>query len=134
MFSHEYLIFDEFGLKQVLCLACSKPIKTRSELKSDLYPKLVVRELARHADYREIPILLKNGRIAFIMVCDECKFVNIGEKEAEDISLQLNAGLKLQLEYEGKLPDLIEQILINRNLKVLRKAEVLEVTAALRGV
>lgn len=134
MFSHDYLIFDEFGLKQVLCLACAKPIKTRSELKSELYPKLVVRELAKHADYREIPVILEQGKFAFIMVCDECKFVNIGEKEAELISNQLQTALRMQLKQEGKLPDLIEQITKEKKFNVLRKAEMSEVTAALRGV
>jgi len=42
-------------------------------------------------------------------------------------------ALKAQLEYEGKLPDLIEEILKTRNYNVKRKAEVKEVTSALKG-
>ena len=134
MFTNNYLVFDEFGLKHVLCMACSKPIKSRAEIKSNHYPNSIVRELAKHADYREIPVILDGGKLAFIMVCNDCKFVPISEKEGQDISSQLKAGLKEQLEYEGKLPDLIQEIIRDKNCTVLRKAEVSEVTAALRGI
>jgi len=132
-FTHDYLIFDEFGLERILCMQCAKPIKTRSEVVSKLNPKVVIRELAKHADYREIPVILDDEKIAFIMVCDECKFFSIDEEKAKNISDQIVNGLRLQLEFEGKLPDLIEGILKTQNYNVKRKAEVFEVTAALRG-
>ena len=133
MFTHDYLIFDDFGIREVLCMACTKPIKTRAEIRSNTDTKIIIRELSKHADYREIPVIIGVGKIAFIMVCDECKFVNIGEQEAKDISDQIRNGLRLQLKYEGKLQDLIEEIVNTKNYNVLRKAEVAEVTAALRG-
>lgn len=133
MFTHDYLIFDELGIEQVKCMSCAKPIKTRKEVKSRIFQDRVIRELVKHADYREIPVILEDGKLAFIMVCDDCKFVSIGEKESKDISEQLKRALKLQLEFEGKLPDVIEEILKMRNYTVLRKAEVSEITAVLRG-
>jgi len=128
VFMHDYLVFDEFGIEKVLCMSCAKPIKTRTEIKTKF--DKVVRDMAKHADYREIPVILHDGKLAFIMVCDECKFVPI---DAELISGQLQRALKMQLEFEGKLPDLINEILKEAHYNVLRKAEVSEVTAALRG-
>lgn len=133
MFDHDYLVFDEFGLKQVLCMNCSKPIKSRAEIKSNHFPNSIVREVAKHADYREIPVILEGGKLAFIMVCDDCKFFEIGEKEAKDLSLQMKNALKMLLGQEGKTPDMIEAVANNSNYNVLRKAEVAEVTAAYRG-
>ena len=133
MFKHDYLEFDEFGLKNVRCMACAKPIKSKSEVESKLYPGKIIRDLMKHADYREIPVILDGGKLAFIMVCDECKFVKIGEDEAKNITDQLEKALKMQLEFEGKLPDLIEELTkVNKNI-VLRKAEISEVSAALKG-
>lgn len=133
-FKHNYLIFDEFGLKQLLCMGCSKVIKSRSEIKSNHYPNSIIRELGKHADYREVPVMLENGRLAFIMVCDDCKFAKIGEEEAKDISNQFKEALKAQLIHEGKTNDLIDEVVKHSKYNVLRKAEVSEVTAALRGV
>lgn len=132
-FTLDYLVYDEFGLKSVLCMACGKAIKSRAEIRSELDPKLIVRELSKHADYREIPVVLSDGKLAFIMVCDDCKFVPIGDEEAVQLSVQIKNGLRKQLEQEGKLPDLIEAIMGERNFDVKRKAEVSEVTQALRG-
>lgn len=133
-FTHNYLVYDEFGLKNVLCMACAKQIKTRAEIRSEIDRNAIIRELSKHADYREIPVILDDKKLAFIMVCDDCKFVNITEMEAKDISEQIRNGLRVQLEYEGKLPDLVEEILKQKNYNVVRKAEVSEVTAALRGI
>jgi hypothetical protein len=133
MFTHNYLIFDEFGIERVLCMKCANPIKTRSEIISKTNPKVIIRELAKHSDYREIPVILEGGKIAFVMVCDECKFFKVNDKIAKDISEQIRNGLRLQLEFEGKLPDLIEEVLKTQNYNVIRKAEVFEITAALRG-
>jgi len=134
MFKHNYLVFDEFGLKQILCMGCEKAIKSRAEIKSSHYPNSIIRELSKHADYREIPVLLEDGKLAFIMVCDECKFSKIETEEAKDISNQLKEALKSQLLQEGKTEDLVEEVLKHKNYNVLRKAEVSEVAAALRGV
>lgn len=132
MFTVNYLIFDEFGIERVLCMACAKVIKTRKEIVSK--SGAPIRELSKHNDYKEIPVILNKGQLAFIMVCDDCKFSEISKEDARNISHQLQEALKLQLEHEGKLPDVIETIVKEQNFNVVRKAEVSEVTAALRGV
>ena len=131
-FMHNYLLFDEFGIRAVRCMACGTNIKSRSEIKSS--NGSMIRELSKHADYREIPVLLDGGKLAFIMVCDGCKFIPIEDDELKSISWQLEQAFKMQLEFEGKLPDLIDEIVKVRNFKVLRKAEVQEVTSAYGGV
>lgn len=114
-------------------MACgTNKIKTRSEMKSKFDDK-IIRELMKHPEYREVPVLLEDGKLAFIMVCDECKFVPIKGNQPELISKQLSNALKAQLEFEGKLPDLVEELLKVKNYTVLRKAETAEVVAALRG-
>jgi len=132
MFTHPYLMFDEFGLHTVRCMACAANIKTREEVTTK--SGKTIREIAKHADYKEIPVILEGGKMAFIMVCDNCKFVAIGDLEAKNITEQLGNALKMQLEYEGKLPDFIEEYSKVNHHVVLRKAEVSEITAALRGV
>lgn len=124
-FEHDYLIYDVLGMLRVLCMACGVPIKTRSEV--DL------KFMAKHADYREIPVSLSDGNIAFIMVCDDCKFVEIGE-EAKKITLQIRKALRTQLIWEGKHPDLVDAIIEGNKREVLRKAETSEVVHAMRSL
>lgn len=126
----DYLVYDEFGLKEVDCLQCGKPIKSRVEVRSNSDKNVIIREVGRHADYREVPVLLESGQIAFLMVCDDCKFKAVNPIIASD---RLNDALKRQLEFEGKLPDMIEAILAEKKFTVLRKAEVVEVMSVLRG-
>jgi hypothetical protein len=125
-----YLVYDEFGLKEVLCINCWKAIKSRSEIRSLTDSKVIIREISKHADYREIPVILDSGKVAFIMVCDDCKFKDI---EPEMISERLNDALRNQLEFEGKLPEMVEAILEEKKFHVSRKADVSEVMAVLKG-
>lgn len=133
-FEHDYLIFDEFGEKEILCMSCGKSIKSRSEIVSQVDPSRVIREMSKHADYREIPVYLSDGNIAFIMVCDECKFTEIDEQNARNITNQIQQALASQLRWQGKTDDIIEEILKQIQRRVIRKADIHEVTHALRGV
>lgn len=133
-FEHPYLIFDEFGLREVLCMCCSDTIKSRTEQRSKLDPSLVLRDMAKHADYREIPVKLSDGNIAFLMVCDACKFVEIGDHEADLVTKQINEAIRQQLEWEGKTTDVINEVLKTLTKRIVRKAEAMEVAQALRGV
>jgi len=126
----DYLVYDEFGLKEVLCICCGKKIKSRMEIRSSSDKNVIIREVAKHADYREIPMLLESGQIAFIMICDDCKFK---EMDAKDISDKLNGALRVQLQQEGKLPDMIDAIISEKRFCVVKKADVTEVMAVLKG-
>ena len=129
-FDKDYLVYDEFGLVEVHCMACDKTIKSRQEIKSQLDPNRIIREVAKHADYKEIPIVFSDGNIAFLMVCDECKFIEIDEMKAERITTQLNRALRLQLEWEGKEPEIVDEMVMRAERKVLRKAEASELGKA----
>lgn len=128
-FEFDYMIMDEFGEKEIICMACAKTIKSRSEIKTQ---NGLVRELAKHADYREVPVILSNGSIAFIMVCDDCKFVHIGEVEAALLTKQIFNARRIQLEHKGLTADVIQTILDQFDFPVLRKAENSEVASAMR--
>lgn len=125
-----YLVYDEFGLKEVRCMSCEKPIKSRMEIRSSSDKNVIIREIAKHADYREIPMILESGQIAFIMVCDDCKFK---ELEPAILSERLTDALRIQLQQEGKLPDMVDAIIAEKRFVVSRKATVPEVMAVLKG-
>jgi NAD-dependent SIR2 family protein deacetylase len=133
-FDKDYLIYDEFGLKEVHCLCCDEVIKSRVELQSEKHPGSFIREMAKHAQYREMPVVLSDGNISFLMVCEGCKFHQITDVEAERITNQIKDAARTQMLWEGKLPDLIDKILESQTRKVLRNAEVAEVTKAMKGV
>lgn len=132
-FEHNYLVFDEFGEKEILCMSCGKTIKSRAEVMSKMEPGMVIREMSKHADYREVPVSLSDGNISFIMVCDDCKFVDIRKEEAEKITNQIKNAFKTQMIWTGKTEDVIEATLNKVDRKVIRKAELEEVTAAMKG-
>ena len=130
MFDHNYLVYDKFGLKEVKCMSCGHVIKSRSELVSKTDPTVIIRELGKHSEYREIPVILSDNNIAFIMVCDACKF---HEVEPEKVTKQIQDALKLQLVWEGKSLEVIDEILSSITRKVTRKAEPNEVAHVLKG-
>ncbi len=132
-FTHDYLRFDEYGLAVVLCMACGNPIKSRVEQRSMIDPSVIIREVAKHADYREIPVMLSDGNIAFIMVCDACRNVNIGEEQAALITRQLNTAFDQQLTAEGKSRELIDALIANQTRSVVRRAETSETAKILKG-
>ena len=129
-FDIDYLIMDEFGVKQVLCMSCGIPIKTRSEIKSMIDPRLVIREMAKHPEYKEMGVILSDGNVCFIMICDGCKFNDI---EPEKISQQLQNAYRTQFLWEGKDKDLVEEVLKTNSRKVIRKADTFEMAKALKG-
>ena len=114
-FDHNYLVFDKFGLKEVKCMTD---------------PTVIIRELGKHSEYREIPVILSDGNIAFIMVCDACKFHAV---EPEKVTKQIQGALKLQLLWEGKTEDVVDEILKSITRTVTRKAETSEVANVMKG-
>lgn len=134
MFDNNYLVIDDIGEKEVLCMACSKVIKSRQEIPSKNNKDRFIYSMSQHADYKEIPVILSDGNISFLMVCDDCKFSDITEENAAKITSQISNALKSQLEHSGKSPDLIDEIIKNINRKVVRRAETSEAAKAMRGI
>jgi hypothetical protein len=130
---HNYLVHDEFGIERILCMACGNPIKSRQEMRSSLDQGKIIRDMAKHAEYREIPVYLNDGNIAFIMVCEACRQDDITPEVADKISNQLLKALRSQLEFEGKTEEVIEAVLKETTRKIIRKAEVNEVAKAMKG-
>ena len=130
MYEHNYLVYDKFGLKEVKCMRCGHVIKSRSEIVSKTNPQIIIREIGKHPEYREIPVILSDGNIAFIMVCDDCKFKEI---DPERVTQQVQDALSLQLLWEGKSQDIVNEILKSITRKVTRKAETSEVANVMKG-
>lgn len=133
-FEHNYLIYDEFGEKEILCMSCGKKIKTRSEIQSKKFPGKIIREMSNHSDYREIPVKLSDGNLAFIMVCDDCKFVDINPDNCRRIDNQLRQALKRQMEWHGKTEEIISAVLEKNKRTVTGRAEPSDVALAMKGV
>lgn len=121
-FQHDYISIDEFGLKEIRCMASGKTVAHRIERPSEKYPGRTSFQLMRHAEYREIPYLLKDGSISFLIFCDEEKDVVVGEEDAKLISDQIRRAKIMELKHSGKTDDFIEKVLANfGNKHVIRR-------------
>lgn len=121
-FDHDYLVMDEFGKNELLCMNCGKKIAGRVERESEKFRGKTSFEFMKHSDYREIPFWLKDGTIAFLMFCDECKNVEAGEEEAGKLSEQLRRARIIDLKSSGKTDEFIDLAMSNFHLKqVIRK-------------
>jgi hypothetical protein len=121
-FEHDYIAFDEFGLKEIRCMASGKVVASRIERESERFRGKTSFQLARYADYREVPYFLKDGSVCFLIFADEHKGTEIGEKEAALITEQIHRAKILELKNSGKTDDFIEKVLTNFDQKsVVRK-------------
>lgn len=134
-FTKDYLTYDNYGLAEIRCMACNIPIKTRMEEPSKINPSRFVYVLGKHANYREIPVLLSDNSISFVMVCSDMENLPITEKEAPLISHQICNAKRMELEYEGRPNDLIEVVLNNMIAKkrVLRRLTPQEIKERFGG-
>jgi len=134
LFTVDYLILDEFGTKEILCLGCGVPVKSRMEIRSQKFSGQIIRELSSHNNYKEIPFIRENGSISFIMVCSDCVQIEITPEHICKIIEQIKSALKKQFIWEGKEEFLVDEIIKEKFSPILRKAEVQEVTKAMRSV
>lgn len=122
-FEHDYLVMDEFGRKELKCMASGKTVAARIERESEKFKGKTSFDFMKYADYREIPFWLNDNSIAFLIFCDEQKEVVVGEEEAKKLSDQLRRARRLELTYSGKTSDFIEMHMekFEKKLPVLRK-------------
>lgn len=108
LFKKDYVEFDQYGLKEVRCMACGLPIKTRMEEVSRLDPSKIIYVVGKHPNYREVPVLLANEKsCVFLMFCDGCQDISV-EENALAFSVQIERGFKLRYESEGKTKEFME--------------------------
>lgn len=121
-FKHDYIAYDEFGLKEIRCMATGKVIASRIERESKKFSGKTSFDIMRYADYREIPFLAKDGSISFLIFCDEHKDTVVGEAEAALITEQIRRAKVMELKNSGKTPEFIETVMQNFDRKsIVRK-------------
>lgn len=107
-FNHDYLIMDEFGRKEIKCMACGKIIASRVEKPSEKFPKRTHSDFMKYPDYCESPYFLKDGSIAFLIFCDEHCDIETSEMETERMSDQLARAKRAELKYMGRRQSYID--------------------------
>ena len=134
LFTNPYITYDKYGLFEVRCMASNKPIKTRMEEPSKIDPKRFVYVMGTHPNYREFPVLLSDDSIAFIMVSDEYKDMDITPEYADRISSQIYQAKRSELESQGKTKDFIDTALEKvSNRKVIRRINLDEIKTYFGG-
>lgn len=118
-FDHDYLVMDEFGRKELLCMCCGKKVAGRVERESEKFRGKTSLDFMKFADYREVPFFLKDNSIAFLIFCDEHKNV---EPDADKLSQQIRRARIMDLKNSGKTQDFIDEVMANFERKsVIRK-------------
>lgn len=120
-----YLEYDEYGLKQVNCMRCNVPVKTRTirlvrhkEGEEPVY----VEAIRAQSNLVRIPVELNNGSWTNLLMCLDCKKNYAFWEEKEGMARQLKAGwvdeaigLKRSIEEVDGILDRV------KNTTVLRK-------------
>lgn len=118
-FDHDYLIMDEFGRKEIRCMACAKVIGTRHEKPSEKFSKRTFADFMKFPDYCEMPFLLKDNSIAFLMFCDEHCDIEISEENAAKMTGQLQRAKRAEVEFMGRRRKYADQILERFSQKIV---------------
>lgn len=116
-FKQDYLVMDEFGKKELRCMASGKIVGSRIERESKRFRGKTTMEFMRHSDYCEMPFLMKDGSIAFLIFCEDYKNADVGEEELKRINEQLRRAKRIELKSHGKTDDFIENIMQKFNEK-----------------
>lgn len=120
-FDHDYLVMDEFGRKNLRCMACGKNVAARVEQLSEKFRGKTSFDFMKYADYREIPFWLKDGSVSFLIFCDECKNAEVGEEEMAKMTEQIRRAAIMVLKYSGKTDEFIESKMINFEQKSIAR-------------
>lgn len=103
-FAHDYVTFDKYGISHVRCMVCNRTVKSRMEEPSKVDPSKFVYVLGNHSNFRSFAVLLSDNSVAFVVSCDECVNTEIGEHEAESLTIQIARGRKQELMHHAR-PD-----------------------------
>lgn len=129
-----YLTYDNLGLKEVRCMYCDKPIKSRMEEPSKIDPKRFVYGISKHANYREMPVRLSDNTVALLMVCDEHEYLDLTVEDMDLFSQMIVDGKRMELESHGRPKDVIEATIKHLSKKrVLRRLTLQEINDLFGG-
>jgi len=135
LFTNDYVTYDQYGLVEARCMATNVPIKTRMEEPSRLDSKRFVYVVGKHANYREIPVLLADNSVSFLMVSSEMEHVVVGEPEAAKITDQIIRAKQLELENAGRSREIVSAVIagMRDKKKVLRRLTPQEIKKIFGG-
>lgn len=121
-FKHDYIVYDDCGLKEIRCMASGKVIGKRVERDSKKFPGKTLMQFQRYIDYREVPYILKDGSISFLIFCDQYKDHEMSDEEVERVNAQLYRAKVAELKYSGRTDEFINTFLANiENKHVVRR-------------
>lgn len=128
-FKHDYIEYDECGLKEVRCMASGKVIGRRTERESKKFPGKTLMQFYRYADYREIPYILSDGSVSFLIFCDQYKDHELNDEEVALVNDQIRRARIMEMKYSGRSGEFIEKIISGiENKKIIRRMTESEVS------
>jgi hypothetical protein len=134
-FKHDYVEFDEFGLKEIRCMASGKVIAKRDEKPSKRFPGRTSFKLMKYADYREIPYFMKDGSIAFLMFSDAEKDSVLDDVEIDLVNEQIRRAKIIEMKSNGRTQEFIDAVTTNfENKHIVRRLNSDEITAKLSNI
>jgi hypothetical protein len=134
-FKHDYVEFDEFGLKEIRCMASGKVIAKRDEKPSKRFPGRTSFQLQKYADYREVPYFMKDGSIAFLIFSDAEKDSVLDDAEIESVNDQIRRAKIIEMKSNGRTQEFIDAVMPNfENKHVVRRLSSDEITAKLSKI
>ena len=95
----DYIDFDEFGITEIRCMQCYKPIATREEVykqhPSNNRIQTVSYKLRRWSTFRQTRIELSDNTYAEPFVCEDC--LNIAVLDEDKFVDEIKKGWKKEL-------------------------------------
>jgi hypothetical protein len=95
LYDNNYLVYDEYGLKQVNCMRCNVVVKERvlrlSRVKDD--EPIYIESVKSLSNFTAVPVELDNGSWTNILMCKDCKKeYQLTDEEKVGMANQLKGG------------------------------------------
>lgn len=123
-FDHDYVVFDDIGVRTMLCMCCGKNEiagTTYDEVLSRTVPGTYekVRAYKYHSNIRYREVVLSDGSFADIMVCRDCLSTPM---DLEKITRQIKDAAMQEMIVTGKSEQTVKDFLKRSDkLKVLKE-------------
>ncbi|MEE8208245.1 MAG: hypothetical protein V3T88_04725 [Nitrosomonadaceae bacterium] len=95
IYDQDYLVYDEYGLKQVNCMRCNTPIKERTIRLSRVSEgrNIYIESVRSLSNFAAVPVVLSDGSWTNILMDRDCaKAYRLTEEEKEGMAEQLKNG------------------------------------------
>lgn len=102
----DHVVFDEFGLVSVHCIACNHMIRKRVEAPSKRDPSKMVYAMMTLSNYRELERELSDGSKMYPMFCVECFNEPIDDEKTMGI---IKRGWSKEMRHAGRPEETIKR-------------------------